>query len=130
MNNIQQQISDYLSSLSTFVEPVNENINISCLSKFSERTKISLPTIYKDFLLVMNGCNIFQFEDHFENYGLSLFGLPELENHTKIPRNIKEWVFNWYNGIIEKKYDNFIDFIINETNKAKEFYLLKERVPF
>jgi len=51
---------------------LNKGINQSWLSKFKEKTNLTIPKIYENILLEINGCQLFDLDNKsFELYGLS-----------------------------------------------------------
>jgi len=88
---------------------LNKGIDPAWINKFYERTNIRIPKIYSDFLLEMNGCNLFDMMLD----GITLLGLPpkiyyeegikpymvhDLEHPHIKDKDSDGWYFNYYNG--------------------------------
>ena len=91
--NSKLQTTSLLGQTETYSFFWNPSISLDDIKKFETKTKVKLPTDYKDFLLVSNGGVIYNIES--ENSGYRLLGLNEIEQLTE---ELKEYGYEIPNG--------------------------------
>jgi hypothetical protein len=176
VNTINPEISEYLSTLSSYVEPIknickkylkycsivdsdysldkngktlpfleviyighnpkahhnsymieiNKGIDPSWVVTFSERTNITIPKMYEDFLIEMNGCTLFNtINESFMLYGLSpkKYCPPDYFYNNEVPnKDFAAYDLEAQNMEIKNK-NNFEGFLIGHRELV--FWLMR-----
>ena len=103
---------------------INKGIDPVWINKFYDRTNISIPKIYSDFLFEMNGCDLFDMLlDGITLLGLrskiyykadcKLYMVFDLEAANTKNREDKRWCQNFYNGFhIGSRSANYQDILV------------------